>query len=289
MEWRILSVVTVLISFFIFSLASLLLCVLFLLLISLTCLVFCSFFLLLLFFILLCLPFFFLSPVLLNYLLLLVFWLTTSYFSLDYYCEQPVDVVVLLDSSSYFGAENFAALKTFANSFVTFFELDRNGLTPFVGFLPYSNTVSKDKMINFRYSTRIARVSAKINKMDFEGGRGSRMDIALKYARESFFINNMGSRSWVPHVVLAITGSTRYWDQGLKGTIKNEARTMRAQGINLVVASIGGTSVADRTDLESMVATKDDLFLVRYPYGLLQMTEKIVRNICPTPSKFFKF
>lgn len=172
---------------------------------------------------------------------------------------------------------------------MTFFELDRNGLTPFVGFLPYSNTVSKDKMINFRYSTRIARVSAKINKMDFEGGRGSRMDIALKYARESFFINNMGSRSWVPHVVLAITGSTRYWDQGLKGTIKNEARTMRAQGINLVVASIGGTSVADRTDLESMVATKDDLFLVRYPYGLLQVTEKIVRNICPTPSKFFKF
>ena len=234
-------------------------------------------------------PFALFYPFMSPFLFLLVFWLTTSYFSLDYYCEQPVDVVVLLDSSSYFGAENFAALKTFANSFVTFFELDRNGLTPFVGFLPYSNTVSKDKMINFRYSTRIARVSAKINKMDFEGGRGTRMDIALKYARESFFINNMGSRSWVPHVVLAITGSTMYWDQGLKGTIKNEARTMRAQDINLVVASIGGTSVADRTDLESMVATKDDLFLVRYPYGLLQMTEKIVRNICPTPSKFFKF
>lgn len=201
----------------------------------------------------------------------------------DYYCDQPVDVAVLVDSSIYFGAEDFAELKTFAKSFTTFFQLDRNGLAPFIGFLPYSDRVHETKMINFRYSTRATRLTRKIDKLDFDGGRGTRMDLVLRYARESLFSANKGSRSWVPHVVLAITGSARYWDVSLKEAMKGQARALRAQGIKLLVASVGQSNAAD---FESMVASKDNVFLVRYPYGLLQVAEKMVRKICPTPSTF---
>lgn len=208
----------------------------------------------------------------------------------DYYCFQPVDVAVLIDSSAYFGSQNFDELKTVAKNFVTYFELSENRLGPFIGFIPYSDTVDPSKVINFRYSTSVRRLTKKINnKLKFDGGRGTRLDLALKNARESLFKRNKGSRTWIPHVVVAITGSMKYWDtQGsLRDDIKREALALRAQGIQLLIAAIGSSDTANRAYLESMVATSDDVFMVRYSYGLMQVAEKMVRQLCPAPVKTF--
>jgi hypothetical protein len=51
------------------------------------------------------------------------------------------------------------------------------------------------------------------------------------------------------------------------------------------VGSKEGREEQDRALFESMVESKDDLFMVRYTYGLTQVAKKIVQDVCPVPSK----
>jgi collagen type XII alpha len=201
-----------------------------------------------------------------------------------YNCYEPVDVVVILDTSSYFGSENFAQLKLFAKNFISYFELTNNGLNPFIGFIPYSDKIVERSVINFRYSTSTQRLSQKIDRLNFGGAWGTRLDLALKYARQKLFTINKGSRSWVPHVVLAITGSAQYWDSGRKDAIQHEAGLLRKSGVELMIASVDPTQ-SNQGYLRSLVDSQGDLFMVSYPYLLYGISERITRHVCPVPSK----
>lgn len=52
------------------------------------------------------------------------------------------------------------------------------------------------------------------------------------------------------------------------------------------VGSQQGEAVNDRALFESIVESKDDLFMVRYTYGLTQVAKKMVQALCPVPSKY---
>ena len=52
------------------------------------------------------------------------------------------------------------------------------------------------------------------------------------------------------------------------------------------VGSQEGEAENDRALFESIVESKDDLFMVRYSYGLAQVAKKMVQALCPVPSKY---
>jgi hypothetical protein len=52
------------------------------------------------------------------------------------------------------------------------------------------------------------------------------------------------------------------------------------------VGSVEGREQQDRALFESMVKSKDDLFMIRYSYGLTQVAKKMVQDLCPVPGKF---
>ena len=197
-----------------------------------------------------------------------------------------MDIAILLDSSSYLGKGNFEQLKTFAKNFITYFRLNNKGLGPFIGIVPYSDPpVARKEMINFRYSKSIEKLSGKIDKMKYAGGDGARLDLAFQAARQTLFTTNMGARSWVPRVILAVTGTWRTWIPYIKRSVQLQASAARDEGIKVMVASVGATEDEDRAMMQSMVASKDDVFMVRYPYGLGQVAERLVRRLCPVPSR----
>ena len=114
---------------------------------------------------------------------------SSMFFSLDLYCNHPVDIAVLLDSSSSFGEQNFLELKSFSKVFINYLKLAGHRLGPHVAFLPYANKISpKRNMINFRYSQSVSRLTGVINSgLTYVGGQESRLDSALKGAHEIVF------------------------------------------------------------------------------------------------------
>ncbi|CAB4013880.1 Hypothetical predicted protein, partial [Paramuricea clavata] len=96
----------------------------------------------------------------------------------------------------------------------------------------------------------------------------------------------MGARSWVPRVVVAITGSWRTWSSSQTREVRKNARRLQREGIKLMIAFVGsveGREQQDRALFESMVKSKDDLFMIRYSYGLTQVAKKMVQDLCPVP------
>ncbi len=194
-------------------------------------------------------------------------------------------MAVIVDTSSYFGSENFAQFKLFARNFISYFELKNNGLNPFIGFIPYSDKIVEKSVVNFRYSQSSPRLGRKINQLNFDGAWGTRFDLALAYARKKLFTANKGTRSWVPHVVLAITGSARYWDTVRKNAIRDEAELLRKSGAQVIIASVDPTQ-SNQGYLRSLVDSQEHLYMVSYPYLLYGISEGISRQVCPVPSKY---
>ena len=203
---------------------------------------------------------------------------------LDFVCEEPVDVAVILDTSSYFGSGNFAQLKLFAKNLLNHFELTTSGLNAFVGFIPYSDKIVEKSVINFRYSSSIGRLSRKIDQLSFDATWGTRVDLALKYSREKLFTVHKGSRPWVPHVVLAITGSVQHWDPVHKDAVRREAALLGRSGAQLMIASVDLTQ-SNQAYLRSLVDSREHLYMVSYPYLLYGISEEITRQVCSVPSK----
>ena len=119
---------------------------------------------------------------------------------------------MLLDGSAYFNQINFQEQKKFAQSFVTYFRLRKQLIGPTIAVVPYSDQkITRSKMANFFYSRSISGLNNKIKKLEYQGG-GSNLDDALRFTQQRlFFVPNMGARSWVPRVIVAITGSWRAW------------------------------------------------------------------------------
>ena len=201
----------------------------------------------------------------------------------DLNCSESVDIAVLLDTSLYFGTENYLQLKFFAKNFVSYFELTDSGLNPFIGFIPYADSVVRKRVINFRHSTSVKRLQDKIDGLDFHGAWGTHLDLALKYAREELFTINKGSRSWVPHAILAITGSVQYWDPVRKAAVREEVSLLRRSGIQLVIASVDRTQ-GNEGYLRSLVDTREHLYIMSQPYLLNTISKKIKRQVCPVPN-----
>lgn len=193
-------------------------------------------------------------------------------------------MAVILDTSSYFGSGNFAQIKLFAKDLLNHFELTTSGLNALVGFIPYSDKIVEKHVINFRYSHSIKRLGQKIDQLPFDGALGTRVDLALKYSREKLFSIYKGSRPWVPHVVLAITGSVQHWDPVHKHAVKQEAALLRESGVQLMIASFDPTQ-SNQAYLRSLVDSREHLYMVSYPYLMFRVSEKITRQVCPVPSK----
>ena len=131
---------------------------------------------------------------------------------LDYYCDHPADIALLLDSSTYFNQQNFEEQKKFAQSFITYFKLRSTKIGPAIAIVPYSDKkITRSTIANFFYSSSIAFLTNKIKKLKYQGGQ-SKLEDALRFTRNQLFVSRMGARSWVPRVVVVITGSWRTWD-----------------------------------------------------------------------------
>ena len=193
-------------------------------------------------------------------------------------------MAILLDTSSYFGLGNFAQLKLFAKHLLNYFELTANRLNTFVGFIPYSGKIVDKFVINFRYSYSIERLSVKIDQLHFYDTWETRLDLALKYSREKLFTVYNGSRPWVPHVVLAITGSVQHWDLAQRDAVQREAVLLRESDVKLMIASIDPTQ-SNQGYLRSLVDSQEHLYMLSYPYLLYGISENIARQACPVSSK----
>ena len=122
-----------------------------------------------------------------------------------------MDVALLLDSSSIFKQVNFEKQKNFAEDFVTYFKLRKSGVGAAIAVVPYSDKkITRRTIANFRYSRSIDFLTNKIRKLKYQGG-SCNMEDALRFAKDGLFVAEMGARSWVPRVVVAITGSWRSW------------------------------------------------------------------------------
>lgn len=120
-------------------------------------------------------------------------------------------MALLLDSSSHFNQINFQEQKKFAQSFVTYFKIRSQLIGPTIAVVPYSDKrITRSKIANFFYSRSISGLNNRIKKLEYQGG-GSNLDAALRFTQNELFVPNMGARSWVPRVVVVITGSWRVW------------------------------------------------------------------------------
>jgi hypothetical protein len=114
-----------------------------------------------------------------------------------------------------------------------------------IAIVPYSDKkITRLTIRNFYYSRSIAGLTRKIKTLKYLGGKSNLQD-AFRFATDELFVPTMGARSWVPRVVVAITGSWRTWSSWQTREVLNNFGMLTAFSSSLCAKSHLGCKYAE--------------------------------------------
>ncbi|KAK3083543.1 hypothetical protein FSP39_025167 [Pinctada imbricata] len=183
-----------------------------------------------------------------------------------------VDLVIILDSSTSVGQDNFNKMLEFCKEFLANSDIDSGSVR--VGILSYSTAVH----IHF-YLDSFSNTNDMFNAIDtipWNYGSTNTAD-GLKTMRNQLFTSSRGDRPDVKNVAIIITDGVS--NINARDTIP-QAEAARNDGIHVYAIGIG---LSDRTELDAIasVPASENSFAVQSFDELKGLDKKIFQSICP--------
>ncbi|CAK8682038.1 unnamed protein product [Clavelina lepadiformis] len=164
------------------------------------------------------------------------------------------DGVIILDSSSSTGADNFRTMKEFVKLFLDLFDLSANASR--VGVFRYNREVDTRTQIHLRdYAGNVRALKRAIDRIPYDGS-GTFTGQALRHARNDLQEEDLGSRPGVHDIILVIT------DGRSQDDVSEISQQLREDGTAVIV--IGVVPPRGRLSLPQLrqIATRPEDVLV---------------------------
>lgn len=183
-----------------------------------------------------------------------------------------VDIIIILDSSTSVGTDNYEKMKGFCKDFLQNADLDSGNVR--VGIVSYSTGVEEEFYLKSYSST--TDIMAAIDKIPYRYGSTNTAD-SLKVMRTKMFTAAMGDRPDVPNICLILTDGVS--NVNSRRTIP-EAELARNAGIHIYAIGIG---LQDTKELDAMATPpkEDNSFNVQSFDELSVLSERVFEAFCP--------
>ncbi|CAG2253559.1 COL6A [Mytilus edulis] len=183
-----------------------------------------------------------------------------------------VDMVIILDSSTSVGSDNYDKMKDFCKDFLRNADLDSGNVR--VGILSYSTAVKVEFYLN-SFSTSQEILDA-IDNIPYRYGSTNTADSLQRMREEMFSVAN-GDRLGVPDICLILTDGVSNINS--RRTIP-EAEKSRAAGIHIYAIGIG---LQDTRELDGIasVPSSENSFNVQSFDELSVLSERVFEAFCP--------
>lgn len=160
-------------------------------------------------------------------------------------CGEAADVVLILDSSTSVGSQNFAAIKSYAQRLVTDMEVLNCGIN--IGVMKYSSAAMIQFSLGY-YDTEDEIIRA-IGDISYTPGR-SNMAEALRSARVQMFNGRNGDRYDARNIAYLLTDGSVEINRDIT---LSEAELVIDSGVRLIPLAVG---LRDRSEIELIAETQ---------------------------------
>lgn len=180
--------------------------------------------------------------------------------------------MIVLDSSTSVGLDNFQLMKNFIKDLVSYADVDSGNVR--VGVVIYSSAVQVEFQMN-RYKTK-AEVMDSIDDIVYIYGSTNTADGLLTMHNEMFTKLN-GDRSDVDNIAIVITDGISNINSG---RTRPEADRAKGKGIHIYTVGIG---LLDTTEIDAIAtapASKNSFSIQNFE-DLKFLPDKVFSGICP--------
>lgn len=185
---------------------------------------------------------------------------------------ERVDLVIILDSSTSVGQDNFRKMLEFCKDFLKNSDIDSGGVR--VGILSYSTDVHDHFYLNaYQNSTNMF---IAIENIPWVFGSTNTAD-ALRDMRTKYFSFANGDRPDARNIALILTDGVSNINAN---RLTDEAERARDEGIHIYAVGIG---LSDDTELNQIasIPASENTFSVKDFDELKNLDEQIFRSLCP--------
>ncbi|XP_035659078.1 collagen alpha-1(XII) chain-like, partial [Branchiostoma floridae] len=185
-------------------------------------------------------------------------------------CQNPLDIIFLIDGSGSVGASNFEKVKQLMQKTITGFDIGPN--TTQVGVIQYSSTVRQEFSMNTFHTNEA--VSTVIDEIGYIRG-GTLTGKAIRYVSRYGFAERDGARPGVPKVLIVVT------DGVSSDAVKQSALEAQQKGIFVFAIGVAGYDMAQ---LEQIASSNRSLAVVDNFNLLDSLRNSLLTGVCDVPS-----
>ena len=187
-------------------------------------------------------------------------------------CRRPLDITFAVDASSSVGEWGYSKEKDFVRNVVRQFGISRSGTH--VAVIVYSTKASVQIPLTRHFS--YPSFFYAVGRLPYTRGV-TRIDLALKTAAEEVFVEDGGSRSNVPKILILMTDGyqTRTADSV---ALDKAILPLRAIGVQVYALAIGRFTKA--YELRLIVEKKENIFRVNTFPGIMNIVRRLTTKAC---------
>ncbi|CAH1254029.1 COL6A3 [Branchiostoma lanceolatum] len=182
-------------------------------------------------------------------------------------CNNPVDIVFVLDGSGSVGSRNFEKVKGGIKKIVGDFNIALDSTR--VGVVQYSRVVRQEFALDT--FSNLQDVESGIQSIPYMGG-GTRTGAAMEYAIQNSFTSANGARPDVGHVIVLVTDGRSYDDVS--------QAALKAKQAGIVVFAVGISDGAVESQLNQIASSTDKVAQVETFNLFDDLRGEFFRPIC---------
>lgn len=192
------------------------------------------------------------------------------FFFVEPSCVQGVDVAFLMDSSESITDEDFErekkAVKEIARKFLNASQNSRAGVIMYSG--------RPELSINFRSQSSLDTFQSEVEALSHRRSK-TRIDLALRYAADSLFLN---PRPSVSSIAVVMTDGLQTPEPNVE-PLGKAVVPLRSKGVRVLAVGVGPRVIG--SELEDLVTSKEDVFKMSSFQELLDKSDKLLEAVCP--------
>ncbi|XP_036362498.1 cartilage matrix protein-like [Octopus sinensis] len=184
-------------------------------------------------------------------------------------CQDPADIVFVLDSSRSVTQTDFKKELDFVSSFVKDMDISSNKIQ--IGVVTFSDNVKTEFELN-KFSQK-QDIQNAVSNIAHRGGSTNTW-LALKHIRTESFITDHGGRVGIPKIVILVTAG------GSNGKSKtlNEAKLLHNDPLRVFTVAVGNK--VDDDELRAIASKPENAFKVSDFNSLATIEDKVMQNFC---------
>lgn len=196
--------------------------------------------------------------------------MSAFYFLLASSCVQGVDVAFLMDSSESITEEDFAREKTAVKEIARRFL--RSSPDSRAAVIMYSGR--PELSVDFRSQSSFDNFRSAVDALTHKRSM-TRIDLALRFAAESLFLN---PRSSVSSIAVVMTDGIQTPGSGVE-PLGQAVVPLRSKGVRVLAVGVGPR--VDRNELKDLVTSQEDVFQMSSFQELLDKSAELLDAVCP--------